>query len=123
MKVTTEKSKATVTRVVKIIADRPVVHPGGYKRKFRVDTIAVTYTWDDGRFAVSSNFDVSMSGHWTKQDGSDAKGRAYRMWPEYDYDRMVGWESQYDFLKPIIELLRPAGDLSMTILNEAEVGA
>lgn len=120
MKVTTESAKATVRRVAKI-KDGPVVHPSGYRRDYRVETIVIDYEWKDGRFEIDGSFSVHMSGHWVKQDGTDAKDSAGGMRPEYESYRSLEFAPQYRFLDPIIDLLRPNPDLSMTIALEHEV--
>lgn len=122
MLVTTEKAVAIVHRAAKI-KQGPVVHPAGYRRDFRVDTIAIRYTWEDGRFDVKDSFDIKMSGHWVKMNGDDAKDRASDMRPEYESYQSLEFTPMYRFLDPIIELLRPGADLSMMVLTEAEVGA
>lgn len=122
MKVSTELSKATVRRVARITEDRPVVKPSGYRRSFSVDTVVIDYEWKEGRFEVTDAFAVHMSGPWLKKDGEDAKDKAAGMRPDYESYASREWQPQYDFLAPIIEILRPRGDLSMITLREHEVG-
>lgn len=120
MKITTEESKATVRRVAHL-ADGPVARANGYRRDYQVDTVVIEYTWKDGRFDVDSTFDIRLAGPWTKKDGSPAKDRASDMRPT-----TVDWSSRLDltpdhaWLTPVIELLRPAPDLSMAILLDHE---
>jgi hypothetical protein len=122
VKVTTEGTKATVRRVLTISSDNPIVRPDGYKRSFRVVTVVIDYDWKDGRFDVGGTFSVSLSGPWVKSDGTDAKDSAGGIRPDYVGWDTREWQPQYDFLKPIINLLRPSADLSMMVLTEAEVG-
>jgi hypothetical protein len=121
MKVTSEEATATVRRIARITEDHPVIHPAGYRRAFRVDTVEIEYTWANGEFTVASRFHVHMNGHWVKKDGTDALDRATGMRPEYEDWSARTYQPQYDFLKPIVALLRPNADLSMMTLNETEV--
>jgi len=111
MKVTSEEATATVRRIARITEDHPVIHPAGYRRAFRVDTVEIEYTWANGEFTVASRFHVHMNGH----------DRATGMRPEYEDWSARTYQPQYDFLKPIVALLRPNADLSMMTLNETEV--
>jgi len=120
MKVTTDQARATVRRVARI-TDGPVVHPSGYKRDFRVETVVIDYAWKGGRFVIEGTFSIHLSGPWLKKDGSNAKDSAGRMRPQYESWSSDDFAPQYAFLAPIIDLLRPNGDLSMTTLNELEI--
>jgi hypothetical protein len=122
VKVTTTSAKATVRRVA-TIKEGPVVHPSGYRRDFRVETVVIDYDWQDGRFDIEGSFAIHLSGHWVKQNGDDAKDSASGMRPEYESYRSLEFAAQYKFLDAIVNLLRPSPDLSMMILNEAEVSA
>lgn len=122
MKVSTDKSRATVRRVARITEDQPVVKPVGYRRPFRVDTVVIDYEWEDGTFRADDSFSIHMEGHWVKKDGTDALDRAAGMRPDYVSYYSREWQEQYAFLEPIIDRLRPNGDLSMMILTDAEVG-
>lgn len=122
MKVTTEQALATVKRIARI-ADGPVVKCDGYQRRFRVEFIEITYTWKDGQFGLQSSFDIKMGGQYVKADGTDAKDRAFAMRPDVVNYSSGQFTPQFEFVRAIVDLLRPGTDLSMTVLYEHEVGA
>lgn len=114
--------KITVVRAVRV-DDGPVLAPAGYRRRYRLDTIRIEYVWKDGQFKADHPFQISLSGHWVKKDGTDAADRATDVRPDY-VDRWTRkWETQYAFLDEVIELLRPADDLSMYTYLDYEVEA
>jgi hypothetical protein len=121
MLVTTTETKAVITRTVEIKGG-PVIRPGGYKRRFRVDTVTIKYHWKDGAFVAADQHDFSLSGPWIKNDGSDAKDRADGKRPDYVHWRTRAWKPEYDFLVTLRDLLNPHADLSMMVMNEAKVG-
>lgn len=117
---TIELAKTTITRVVRV-ENGPVLAPAGYRRWYRLDTIRIEYVWKDGQFQVDSTFRISLSGQWVKKDRTNAIDRATGMTPDYVDRRARKWETQYAFLDEIIELLRPANDLSMHAYLDYEV--
>lgn len=123
MKLTTQRPTAVVQRPF-TLTDGPVIHAAGYRRAYQVEAGTITYTWEDGAFTVASRFDIHLAGHWIKRDGTHAKDSADRMRPGYvSYAPGADFTEQYRFLDQIIEMLRPGGDLTMTVLLDHETGA
>lgn len=121
MKITSEPAGANVTRIAHL-TDGPVVRADGYTRSYRVDTISIRYTWtpETGRFDVDDTFDVNLAGPWVKKDNTDAKDRAAGLRPEYTSWRSGTWKTQYAWLQPVIELLRPSPGL-MAFMTDREL--
>jgi hypothetical protein len=125
MKVSTEPAHMTVVRRFKISEGHPVVGMA-YSRdgkKIRVYAGEIDYTWKDGRWIITSEYSIKLNSVVLRKDGTDSKNLHSRPpgSTRARYDQP--WELHEDFawLQPIIDLLRPGGDLTMTILNEHEV--
>jgi hypothetical protein len=99
MRITTKSTQVAVTREV-ALTDAPVVTPDGYRRAFQPD----------------------MAGPWIKKDGTPAADRAGSIHPEIQKFPNTDWTEQSAWLQPIIDLLRPNGNLSVTITNDHEIG-
>ncbi len=128
MKITTESSRAEITRRFIITENQPVV-PMAYSRngkKVRIERGAITYYWTDGAWTVKDRYGTNLVGIVLKKDGSDSMNEHTRNpgdhWnnPAADLaDKLAdGWQ----WLAPIIELLRPTGNVTMTIAEDYEVG-
>lgn len=119
MKITTRWTNATVKRVVKI-EDGPVLpwDNSSTGKKFRVETIVLTYTWQDGVFVLKSDFDVKLSGPVLKKDGSDSRVTADSRPP---YTAWRNQEPELDWLRYLVDTHRPLNDFTMTVLNQHPV--
>lgn len=123
MKVTTDHTKAEITRAFTITENHPIV-PFAYARPpkdIRVTHGSITYTWKDGEWVVLGETSITVSGVVLKKDGSDSKLTHHR-WPTQVSYREPVFTERFAWLQPIVDLLRPRGDMSMMVLNEAEVG-
>lgn len=124
MKVTSERLTVRAVRSATITDGQPTVHMAysNPPKKVAIDHVNVTYTYADGRWDICSPSDVKVAGTVLKKDGSPSLNRHSR-WPNgtgYGASKVVldeGWE----WLQAIVDLLRPSGELSVMILNEAEV--
>jgi len=127
MKVTTEQTSATITRSFVISTDNPVVGMAysSPPKEVVVDRGTIEYTWKDGRWVAKDRWAVTVVGDVLKKDGTRSKNTHTRNAREaqgsWSAPELVLHED-WAWLQPIIDLLRPNGDLSMTVLNEAEVG-
>lgn len=123
MKVSTHRSDLTVTRRFAITTDHPIV-PMAYSttgKRVRVVGGTIHYKWVSGAWVVKSEYDIKLGTVALKADGTDSKNEHSRnpstvSWKDKSYTPEFAW------LQPIVDLLRPRGDLSMTALNEHEVG-
>jgi len=126
MKVTTGQAHATISRSFVINTDNPVVDMAysNPPKEVVVDRGTIEYDWKDGRWIVKSYWSVTVVGDVLKKDGTRSKNthsrnareaRGSLRAPELVLHEDWAW------LQSIIDLLRPNGDLSMTVLNEAEV--
>jgi len=126
MKVTTQSTTARIIRRY-AIADGPIVAMAysNPPKNIRVTGGNIEYTLKDGDWVVKDSFAASVNGIVLKKDGTDSKNNHSRNAGEdwnasYRAGRLViaeGWE----WLQEIIDLLRPNGDLTMTVLNDHEV--
>ncbi len=122
MKLTTEKQTVTVQRVIEV-DDGPVIQPAHYRSSFRLDIIRIEYIWVDGEYRVPGAYAIHMGGHWLKKDETPGKSRATDITPDYANYRTGEYTEQYVWLQPLIDLLRPTGAPSTTVLREHEVEA
>lgn len=120
MRITTKSTQVAVTREV-ALTDAPVVTPEGYRRAFQPDRLVITYTWQDGQYVVT-RYNVVMAGPWIKKDGTPAADRAGSIHPEIQKFPNTDWTERWAWLQPIIDLLRPNGDLSITVTDDHEIG-
>lgn len=127
MKVSSTDTFAKITRQLVITEGNPVVHMAysNPPKKVIVDKVIIEYTWQDGRWVVKDRWAVDVVGDVLKKDDTRSKNthkrdaaEAPNSWLEPEYVPHETWA----WIQPIIELLRPNGDLSMMVLNEAEVG-
>lgn len=124
MKVTSKGARAEIVQAADITEDHPVV-PAAYfdpPKKVRVEYVSITYTWIDGSWKVEDEDHVTLRGTVLKKDGTPGKTDhrrrpKTRSWTDRTYAPEFAW------LYPVIDLLRPSGDISMTVLDEAEVEA
>lgn len=120
MKVTSTETVQKITRSVRI-DDGPIVQIVGYRRKFRVQIVRITYTWKQDRWVLDSSFDVHMAGPWVKKDGTNAVDRTSNMRPDCADWSTRKLAEQFAFLEPIINLARPHGAAAMMELRETEI--
>lgn len=129
MKVTTMTTQMVVTRQFTITEDNPVVGMAysSPPKKMIVDRGVIKYTWEDGGWKVRDAWSIDLTGDVLKKDGTRSKNVHTRN-PEDDYNWKLGFSSRewvapegYQWLESIVALLRPGGDLSMTILQDYEV--
>lgn len=121
MRITTTGTTVSVNRHV-ALTDAPIVTPDGYRRSFQPDSLVITYVWRDGRY-VADRYGIVMTGPWIKKDGTPAADRAGSIRPEAFWrESSTHWTEDWAWLQPIIDLLRPDGDLSMTVTNDLEIG-
>lgn len=127
MKITTESSNAEITRRFTITENHPVV-PMAHARppkKVRVIRGAITYRYQGGAWIVKDSYSVTLVGIVLKKDGSDSMNDHRRN--AADHQRRANGDltekltDEFQWLAPIIELLRPTGDITMTIAEDYEV--
>jgi hypothetical protein len=124
MKVTSKDTRAEIVRWVDITEDHPVV-PAAYfdpPKNVRVEHVSITYTWIDGSWKAIGADHVTLRGTVLKKDGTPGKADhrrrpKTRSWTDRTYAPEFAW------LYPVIDLLRPSGDVSMAVPDEAEVEA
>lgn len=121
MKVTSTETDQKITRTVRI-DDGPVVQPDGYRRRFRVQIVTITYTWTGQHWEARDGFNFSLSGPWVKKDGTNAADRATGMRPDYEDWSARAFTDQYKFLHVVRDLLRPRGAAAMMNLRDVTVG-
>lgn len=123
MKISTTGSAAMRIKRVVRIQDGPVV-PMAYSlsgRQFRVEWIQVEYKWDGDRWAVDSSFGVDLGGYVLKKDGEPSKNWHVSN-PDWDYKTKT-FAERYEFVQKVVDLLRPDGELAMSVFLEHEVDA
>ena len=127
MKVTTTGSNATITRSFTITEGNPVVGMAysSPPKEVIIDQGTIKYAWQDGRWVVRNEYAVNVVGDVLKKDRTRSKNTHSR----YAAARPGSWRDpelvvaeDFEWLNPIIDLLRPNGDLSMMTLNDSEVG-
>lgn len=120
MKVSTQNTKIEIRRWFTIDEDHPVV-PMAYARppkEVRIERGYIDYQWKDGRWVCDSSWDVSVSGPVLKKDGTPSKNNHSRSAPHrYDTD-----PEAWPWLDEIIDLLRPAGDVTLVALYAHVIG-
>ena len=125
MKVSTKSTTATIVRQFEITEGHPVVLMA-YSlagKKIRVESGEIKYTWKGGRWVVFNEYAISLVGVVLKKDGSDSLNQHSRIAGAKRVPSFNPWELSQDFLwlQPIVDLLRPKGDLSMITLTETKV--
>lgn len=123
MKVTTLRTAARIIRRYEITENHPVV-PAAYfdpPKKVLVVDGSIEYTWTDGKWVVDSEYALKVTGHVLKADGTPGKSTHSR------HASMPDWRSRelgddWKWLQPVIDRLRPVGDIDMALLDENEVG-
>lgn len=129
MKVSTTDTQMSVTRQFLITEGNPVVNMAysSPPKRVVIDRGTIRYTWVDGGWKVQGPWDINLVGDVLKKDGTRSKN-GHRRHPENDYEWRLGFSGRewvapegWEWLEEIVALLRPNGDLSMTLLNEHEV--
>lgn len=121
MKVTSTETEHKIYRTVRI-DDGPIVQPDGYRRRFRAQTVTITYTWTGQHWEAKDRFNFSLSGPWVKKDDTNAADRATGMRPDYEDWSVRTFTDQFKFLHVIRDLLRPHGTAAMMDLRDTKVG-
>lgn len=123
MRVTTQNTRVEITRIFKITEDHPVVGMAYARtpKKVRIERGTIKYTWCDGSWGVSNNYDVEVSGVVLKKDGSDGLNTHSRHMPG-KWDNGQDAYGSWPWISEIIDLLRPTGELSMTTLDAHLIG-
>jgi hypothetical protein len=128
MKITSAHTRAEVRRQFTIQTDHPVVGMAysSPPKQIRVVRGSVTYSWIDGAWTVKDAWAMSVGGPVLKKDGTDGKNDHNRRPDEnYKLSRELGrliLTQEFEWLYPIVELLRPTPEMGMMVLNESEVG-
>lgn len=125
MKVSTETANMKIKRWFHIDEDQPVVGMA-YSRdgkKVRVIRGTIEYLWKDGQWVVDSEFSVDLVTVVLKKDGSDSLNTHARHADTKSYSGKENWTEEFAWIKPIVDLLRPTGELSLALLAEYEVDA
>lgn len=126
MKVSSTDSHAEIIRQFTITEGNPVVGMAysNPPKLVVVERGAIRYTWQDGKWIVRNEWAVKTVGTVLKKDGTPSKnthsregGTAANSWRNPEYVPAQDWK----WIEPIIDLLRPNGDLSMMTLTESEV--
>lgn len=124
MKVSSARTHLEIRRSFEITEGGPIVSMAysSPPKKVRVLSGTITYTLDEGRWIARNKWSVKLNTVVLKKDGTDSKNfhqRTAESNGEFRHELVPadGWE----WLGEIIELLRPTGDLSMTILRGHEV--
>lgn len=126
MKVSTTGSTARIVRNFTITEGNPVVGMAysSPPKKVVVDRGSIEYLYRDGRWIVKNGYAINVAGDVLRKDETRSKNthsrngeEAPNTWREPEYVPREDWA----WIQPIIDLLRPNGDLSMMILNDSEV--
>ncbi len=129
MKITTQSSHAEITRRFTITENQPIV-PFAYAdqpKKVRVERGHIIYRLIDGAWKVQNSYSVTVGGTVLKKDGSDSKLDHRRSADTVPCSGLRGADltekltDDFQWLAPIINLLRPTGDVTMTIAEDYEV--
>lgn len=129
MKVSTTTASIEIVREFQITEDHPIVgfEYASTPKDVRIIRGSIAYAYQDGRWIVPNAWAVKIGGPVLKKDGTDSKNdHTRRPGDIYSYagvklDLTAKLAPDFQWLIPIIDLLRPTGDLSMTKLTEAEV--
>jgi hypothetical protein len=128
MKVSSTNSAARIVRSFVITEGNPVVHMAYSSpvKEVVVDRGTIEYTFENGRWIVKNHWAVEVVGDVLKKDRTRSKNAHKRTAADapntWSSPELVVHET-WAWLQPIIDLLRPNGDLSMMVLTEAEVRA
>lgn len=129
MKITTESSHAETVRRFTITEDHPVV-PMAHAlppKKIRVIRGTITYRYQDGAWIVKDGYSATLVGVVLKKDGSDSMNEHRRYAVDHrdkpNTDLADKLTDGFQWLAPIINLLRPTGELAMATLNECKVNS
>ena len=125
MKVSTQAAYLTVDRQFTIDENRPVVTPDSLSggKQVRIYRGVITYVWKDGDWTLNSRWSIDLLGVVLKKDGTESQ-LDHRTHPEQtSYRADATWTAQYTWIQAVVDLLRPSGDLAMTVLDQTEVGA
>ena len=110
-----------IKRVIRV-TDGPVI-PMAHSltdKQFRVEWVQVEYKWVNGEWTVDSMFGVDLGGYVLKKDGEPSKNWHVSNPNDWDHKaRRFG--GKYEFVQTLVDLLRPSGDLMMTVFLEHEV--
>lgn len=126
MKISTTGSAARIVRNFTITEGNPVVHMAysSPPKKVIIDRGTIEFTYQDGRWIVKNHWAIDVVGDVLKKDDTRSKNthkrdaaEAPNSWREPEYVPHEDWA----WIKPIIEILRPTGDLAMMTMTDAEV--
>lgn len=127
MKITSRPTHATVTRQFTIDADHPVADMAYARppKKVRIERGVIHYTLKDGRWIVDTPYAIDIAGTVLKKDGTPS-ANSHKRSPKDDFQASLAagelvLSEDFTWLKPIIDLLRPSGELAMFHLNDTEV--
>lgn len=125
MKITSGHTLSRVTRQFEITDDQPVVGMA-YSRppkKVRVYSGVIEYTWKGGAWIVINERAVNLRGIVLKKDGSES-ANSHSRHPIATSNWMalqLQLADEFAWLQPVIDLLRPTGELSMMTLAGTKV--
>lgn len=125
MKISTRNTAATVVRRFTIETDCPIVGMAyaSRPRKVRIVRGSINYIWNGQEWIVKDAWSIEVSGPVLKNDGTDSKNDHTRR-PDDIYrfrGQAMELTEEFEWLYPIIDLLRPVGTLALMSLNGTEV--
>lgn len=122
MKITTARTNQSVTRHFEITEQQPIV-PMAYSqagRKVRIERGSIEYTWQDGEWVAHSDWSINLNGVILLKNGGDSKNSHTRHPGRTSWRPGSPWKPEFEWIQPIIDLLRPVGALSLTEVKPDE---
>lgn len=125
MKISSTSTAATVVRRFTIEADRPIVRMAyaSRPRKVRIARGTIQYAWNGQEWTVKDAWSIDVAGPVLKNDGTDSKNDHSRH-PDDIYrfrGQAMALTEEFEWLYPIIDLLRPVGTLALAEHDGTEV--
>lgn len=125
MKISSASTAATVVRRFTIEADHPIVWMAyaSRPRKVRIARGTITYIWNGQEWIVKDAWSIDVAGPVLKNDGTDSKNDHSRH-PDDIYrfsGQAMELTEEFEWLNPIIDLLRPVGTLALADPDGTEV--
>lgn len=122
MKVSTQLATLRVTRRFTITENHPIVGMAyaTQPKKVRVESGQIEYSYKDGRWVIDNEYAINLNAIVLKKDGTDSLNKHSRHPNTVSY-RDVTFTPDFAWLQPVVDILRPRGDLSMITLTEHEL--
>lgn len=122
MKVTTVHSHMNVSRWFTIDSGWPIVEMDSVRpKKVRITEGMIGYVLIDGAWAIRNSWAIRIGGPVLRNDGTESKNSHFRHPRGSRQDGRWSPAEEFEWLNPIVELLRPVGELALTILSESDL--